>query len=107
MLHANSEFRWLTFLEPPMAISLFLRSHATADGVISTLGIDLRFKPKQIEAGEIRRSSPDIGRSAVKLEESLQEYLSATQEKPGIRERCRATADKISRHALASGCSVW
>ena len=55
-----------------MAIFPCLRLHATAGEVISTLGIDLRFKPMQIESGGICRSSPDIGGSAVKMEESLQ-----------------------------------
>ena len=72
MLHANSEFRWPALLEPPLAISQCLQSYATADREISILDIDLRFKPMQIDSGRIRRSSLDTGRSAVKLEESLQ-----------------------------------
>lgn len=55
-----------------MAISHCLRSYSTADGEISTHGIELRFKPMQIESGRIRRSSPDFGGSAVKMEEPLQ-----------------------------------
>ena len=55
-----------------MKISRCLRSHATADCEISTLDIDLRFKPNQIESSRIRRSSTDISRCAGKTEESLQ-----------------------------------